>query len=561
MLGRKRFGELAVALLLAAAGCTDDIPREEALATSTPPRLSNPPRVLLLGDSILDESGNHAAVALRNMGLDAYTYGVWGSSLFTRNQYDCGELQADSDRFSWLGRASPLIDRIDPDLVFVYLNHNYGPDVPRTREQCEASSEESIALGSPEFARMTRTLLSEFLHRLRRRGARVFLLSPVPMDPDRPAAENPIFLAYLGLKEELGFGVLDAAQSIAAANGGRIESLPDCFGRSARVRPEHDLHLTYFGAGVMGSALANEIAKVLGLRTQGISAPAEQPVALASAETGYRSFTCDAASFAFGTGIINAGAAAYAPTRDALGPVVAAAGTRSGQGYAELFASGRVLTFGDARDFGSAKPPLGPADAPSGIAFTPSGAGYWVSRLDGNVEAFGDAPDFGDLELSSDPVVGIAAHPSTLGYWLVRANGAVHAFGNSEHFGDFGGCPLAHPLVAIAAHPTGRGYWLLDDSGQVFAFGTARHYGNAAGADPLRLLDYGRRLTEPVANTAPAISIGSSATGNGYHVLLRSGAVCHFGDAPRFGSTYATAIDGMRAWLGEPFYAPTSPCE
>src|SRR5258708_16541364 len=116
------------------------------MGATAAPRWGNRARVLLVGGSIMDEAGSDAVLALRNMGVDARVYGAWGSSLYTRNQYDCGELRTDSTGFSWLVTADTLIHPIEPDLVFFHPNPNYGPDLPETPTQSASTSEASIGL-------------------------------------------------------------------------------------------------------------------------------------------------------------------------------------------------------------------------------------------------------------------------------------------------------------------------------------------------------------------------------------------------------------------------------
>lgn len=561
MSGWVRYGCLALALLCTQAGCTDE-PLVPAPGKTEPRRLSDPPRVLLIGDSILDQHGSHARVALRNMGLDATAHGVWGSSLFTRNQYDCGAVQVrpQNDAFAWLQKASQLVERVDPDLVFVYLNHNYLPPYPRTAEQCQTPEDDFIELGSPEFVEMTGRLLQEFLRRLRLHAARVVFVSPLPMD-ERPARENVIFNAYLTFQEELDFDVVDVSAQLTSNTGGRLLTAPDCDGFERRVRPERDNHLTYFGAGLMGSALARAVARELGVADNGISAPAERPSAVLAAGDGYRVVTCDAATFAFGEGVVNAGGGAFAAARPSGKPAVAAAGTESGAGYLLLFSSGQVLSFGDAPNFGSAGADVLAGANASGIALAPGGRGYWIASSRGAVHAFGGAPILGGLPLANDAVVGMAALRANAGYWLVTSSGQVGAFGAARHFGDLAGASLSHSIAGIAAHPEGNGYWLLDQAGRVFPFGEARDHGSAYQVGLARLIDYHRELNEPVASTATALGITATPSGSGYHVVLDNGALCHFGDAARRGSLYRTAINGMLIFGREPRYPAGSPCE
>ncbi len=552
----------ALAGLCALAGCTDEPIAPLALGVGEPRHLGTPPRVLLIGDSILDQHGSHARVALRDMGVDATRVGVWGSSLFTRNQYDCGAVQErpSDDQFAWLHEASQLVERNDPDVVFVYLNHNYLPPYPRTAQQCETPEDDFIALGSPEFEEMTGELLRELMRRLRVRQARVVFVSPLPMD-DRPASTNPIFNAYLKFQDELDFDVVDVSMQLIAETGGRVDSVPDCDGLPRRVRPETDNHLTYFGAGLMGTALARAVARELVLDDKGISAPAERPTALLPAGTGYRVVTCDAATFAFGENVVNPGGGAFAEARPLGKPAVAAAATPSGAGYALLFSTGEVLSFGDAPHFEASGPNQAGEFTASGIAMAPDAAGYWVASPNGAVRALGGAPALGQLTLADDSVVGMASVPADAGYWLVTRRGRIGAFGAACHFGDLSGASLTSEIVAIAAHPQGNGYWLLDGAGRVFAFGQARDLGSAFQVPMRKITDPQRAVEKQVLGSAAAVGIAATPSGDGYHIVLSNGATCHFGDAARAGSVYRTAINGMMMWAGEPVYPADSACQ
>src|SRR4051794_13171753 len=70
------------------------------------------PNVLLVGDSVLDQEGSHAAFLLRQNGIDARAVGYWGSSLLTREQYDMGKSRPTADhpdKVHWLSIATDLI--------------------------------------------------------------------------------------------------------------------------------------------------------------------------------------------------------------------------------------------------------------------------------------------------------------------------------------------------------------------------------------------------------------------------------------------------------------------
>jgi hypothetical protein len=153
---------------------------------------------------------------------------------------------------------------------------------------------------------------------------------------------------------------------------------------------------------------------------------------------------------------------------------LAAAPTRSRDGYWSVDPSGEVRTAGDARSYGSMAGQR--LDAPM-VAITPTedDGGYWLAAADGGVFAFGDAGFLGSMggRPLNAPVVAMTSTPTGRGYWLVAEDGGVFAFGDAPFLGSLGARPPAHRVVSIATTRSGRGYWLVDESGTTYRFGDA----------------------------------------------------------------------------------------
>ena len=209
-----------------------------------------------------------------------------------------------------------------------------------------------------------------------------------------------------------------------------------------------------------------------------------------------------------------------APFRGSLGgqnlnqPVIAVAGTRSGNGYWLAALDGGVFSFGDAHFHGS----LGAIHLNQPIVdmvATPSGGGYWLVAADGGVFSFGDAHFHGSLGAIhlNQPIVGMVPTASGGGYWLVAADGGVFGFGDAHFHGSLGGAPVTPAISALAATPNGDGYWLLRRDGVVY------HFGNA-GAFP---------ATPRTASLA--VGLVRTESGNGYWIAFTDGTVRAFGDA------------------------------
>jgi SGNH domain (fused to AT3 domains) len=513
------------------------------------------PRVLVLGDSVADQLGSHAALALREVGIEVGLDAWWGWGLLTREQYDMGATNPAPPEGSMMESASAAIASYDPDVVVVYANHNYWWPYPR-----DAAGNE-IAYGSAQFTQMVQTQLRELVERVTVGGATLLLAKPLPEYGSNTAATNAIWTSYLTLRDELGFGVINAGDVVAHfADHTRVEDLLDCADRSTRVRPENDLHLTYYGAGLMGSVTARAIAGALGMSLDGSTAPAELPAAMLPYSAGYRLVTCDGATFRGHQEGEPLGGVALSSGRDNGDPVVAASNLPPATAAWAVTAKGKVVGYAGAASFGDVTGLLADGESAVGIVATASGRGYWIVTDQSRVHRFGDATALGDLAGSGETVVAMAGTPNRTGYWLLTASGRIVPFGSAGAHGDLQGRLPAEPLVALAAHPGGQGYWVLDAAGNVHPFGAAPQLGSAANQDLLRVtswqypggVDY--EVVPAWQMPTTAVTLLPTTSGNGYWVWLANGAVCHFGDAPILGGVHRGQLDFPMVLLGLPFY-------
>jgi SGNH domain-containing protein len=571
---RRTAGELLVAALLVATlvaewtllpDGSDDAAGSPDAATADA-AAPHRPRVLLVGDSIADQLASHALPALEQAGIDAEVAAWWGWGLLTPAQYDRGTPNPDPPAGSMMAEVTASVDDFDPDVVAVYVNHNYWPPYPT-----DAAGHE-IAYGSPAFTEMVHAQITELVHRLSAGGARVYLVQPVP-GREGTAAHNPIWNGYLDLRAELGFGVINAGDVLTTAADQRLDRTGDCAGEPVELRAPDRLHLSYHGAGMLGTRVARALADIVGVPLQGATAVTEAPAALVPVGSGYRLVTCDGSTFrGLQTGRSLA-AARFDGGRRSGDPVVAATTVGGGERGWVVTRSGHVGSLGRAARYSDVAG-LGPGDAAVGIAATASGHGYWVTTTRGAVHAVGDADDVGDLAgqlTAGETVVGMAATRDRGGYWLLTSAGRVAAFGSARWLGDLQGPPggAVGTPVAIAAQANGDGYWILDRGGGVHPFGTAGQHGSAAGVahDMLQVLgwDYpdGGFQTEPVdptfADPVAAATMLSSPSGAGYWVQLTNGAVCHFGDAAVLGGLHRAQLDNSMRLQGLAFYGQ-GPC-
>ena len=544
-----------------------------------------PARVLIFGDSIADQAGSSAAFALDEVGIETQLMTLWGQGLFGRDEYDMGVTNPEPPDGTMMASASQVVAEFDPDVVAVYTNHNYWPPYPRDPDG------HPIQEGSLEFAAMARTQLTELVRRLSSRGAAVYLVEPIPEHDGETAADNTIWNSYLSVRQQLGLGVIEAGDAVASQSGTRVETMPDCAGRSAAVRPEGDLHLTYEGAGRMGTELARQLAGTLGVPPQGIRAPTEAPATMLPLGSGYRLVTCDGATFPFGVGASAFGRLDLGASRPADEPIVASALAPPGDRVWAVTSGGHVVEAGGAPLLGDAT--LTDGERAVGIAATSTGRGYWIATDRGRVQPFGDAETLAEsgsggsgagtevqaaasghasaeaetgASAGDGEVVAMAGTPDRRGYWLLYESGRVAAFGSARDAGDLRSDPPEAPLVAIAPHPSGDGYWILDRAGGVHGFGDARDLGSAGDQPMVRLGEYrslGDYDTEPVPPSefpTDAVALLPTVSGDGYWVWLDNGAVCRFGDADRLGGIHRAELDQVMLFLGLPYYAD-GPCD
>jgi hypothetical protein len=502
--------------MIDAQSTVDPITWTPPTSPASSPTRSRVPRVLLLGDSVLDQQGGATAFLLRQAGVDAHAVGLWGSGLLTVDQYDNGKTELSG---MWFARARAEIARLRPDLVGVYLNHNYWPPFPH-----DANGRSITDLWSDEGQTMIRQQARAFVTLLRSHGARVFFVAPIPSGP------NAIWHAYVPLLRAMHVPVADSRSPLARADGSRAETAESCDGSQQRVRPEGDLHLTRFGAGRAGTALATYIARRLHVDLRDAAAPGERTVALVPRGDGrgYWLVACDGSVYHFGSAPPLGGARAAVAGH---GGVVAAARAPRGNGLWLVTADGTIAALGDAQPLAFTARPKAPVTSAAAV---PRTIGLWAATATGAVLRAGNAPGFGKRTRTTAPVVGIAASPDGRGYLLATADGSVHGFGNARARGR---APSGASIVGIAPAADGRGYWLTAADGRVFAHGSAR----------LRGTGVWRPSPAPWAAVAPqpgptvgiAARPGSDA---GYWVFGTTGRVVARGDARSYGGDNNLAL-------------------
>ncbi len=459
-------------------------------------------RVLLIGDSILDQEGGAAEFLLRQGGIDARKVAYWGSGLFTSAQYDFGHsiltAPANANDVHWLSLAAALIDQQRPTLVVVALNHNFNPPYPR-----DASGNEISDLRSPAGRAMIAAQTKTFLGILRHDGARVAFVTPPPDGTEHAPTDNAIWAATLPVLQSEHVDVINIAPGVSGPSGARVERAPDCRGNEIRIRKAGEVHYTRYGAGLAGTRLAQGIAALLHRTLPDATAPGDHAVALVATATGkgYWIVQCDGSVYHIGDAArvegVNAahkpfvaavaasprgvwvvardgavvptgGARAVSFAVPAPGAIVAATRTPDGKGVVEVTADGmirsseaRTLTHvpmtnvvaivnGGATVVDAGAAPVQPVTAAIAV-----GNGMLLASADGSITARGTARAGCDakaqalpqqvrgvLQATKLPVVTALAAAPNGGYWIMRDNGAVVACNGAANLGGSGNLAL-----------------------------------------------------------------------------------------------------------------------
>ena len=497
-------------------------------AQSTVPAHAPAPRarVLLIGDSILDQEGSAAAFLLRQSGVDAKAIGVWGSGLIGIDQYDYGKTKLSG---YWLHRAKTEVAAFDPDVVGVHMNFAYWPPYPH-----DAAGNRINDLWSPSGQTMIAQQARALITILRARHAQVFFITPAPVATTGDAAlgaSNPIWHGYLPVLRAMHVMTADTARPLEKGNGLRAETETSCKGKPQRVRPPDDVHLTRFGAGLAGSALAGFVAGVVHANLRGNAAPGDAVAALVPTRSGrgYWLVGCDGSVFHFGDALPLAGARVEMAHHGGAAAAVAAS---TGTGFWVVASDGTIASVGGARPLTITARPRGPIVAAAAL---PDGRGLWTVTAAGVVSTAGGAHAYrGDRVDGS--IVGIAATADGQGYRLANRDGDVFAFGDARRYGS-ARVSLATMIVGLAATPDGRGYWLVGSDGSVIARGDAHVHGNGTWHRPA-----GSRGVD-IAPPGPTLGIvAASGEEQGYWIFGTTGRVVGRGAAPEYGGDNNLAL-------------------
>jgi hypothetical protein len=196
-----------------------------------------PKRVLLVGDSVMNQTGAALTNILRDD--DVRNEGVNGSGLLTPDYLD------------WPAQLRRLLDRFDPDQVVFLFVGNF--DLGTGEVFTTADGHEITSRRDPAFYRAWQAQAQRMTDQAEDAGADVLWVLPPPMrDPADQAEINQLRDVY----EDLGTDTVDAYDVLADDNGDFIAATPD----GTALRNDDGVHLANEGARRLAHLIADEIS-------------------------------------------------------------------------------------------------------------------------------------------------------------------------------------------------------------------------------------------------------------------------------------------------------------
>jgi hypothetical protein len=200
-------------------------------------------RVMLIGDSIMDEASCAVGLSLAGLGVETYRHAVGGSGLL-------------NSRVDWVTSAQALLAAEDPDVVVAVFVGNYLPPAGDTTEG-------RIEISTPAFFTAWQQRAEELSRVVRASGAKMYWVSPPPIALPPLNHAQRLFDGYRTIE---GDHFLNAGSSLGGDDGAQIADTSTC-GRLRTIRTSDTVHLTDDGARIYGQMIAHELSADLGVLT------------------------------------------------------------------------------------------------------------------------------------------------------------------------------------------------------------------------------------------------------------------------------------------------------
>lgn len=146
-------------------------------------------------------------------------------------------------------------------------------------------------------------------------------------------------------------------------------------------------------------------------------------------------------------------------------------------------------------------------------------SGYWILHDGGLINNYGSANILQSINPASDSKI-VSATAAMPGLWTVSNKGHTEALGGASYAGGIDSVYLQKEAVELINLPGGRAYRIVTYGGDVYDFNTSPINGKTSLSDIL-----GKNHREKI------VAATSTASGNGYWLIGKSGAIYSFGDA------------------------------
>jgi hypothetical protein len=202
-------------------------------------------RVMLIGDSIMEQPSCTIAAGLSNVGVETWRHAVSGSGLLNGS-------------VDWVAATKRLLRAEHPDVVVAIFVGNYSQ--PYVHDAHGATIEPD----TPAFFKAWQARAEKVSKLVRASGARMYWVSPPPIALPPLNHAQRLYDGYRTIERD---HFLDAGRVLAGANGKEVLKLETC-GAKKTVRTVIDgTHLTDDGARIYGQQIAHDLTAKLGVVT------------------------------------------------------------------------------------------------------------------------------------------------------------------------------------------------------------------------------------------------------------------------------------------------------